>query len=116
MATVQPRVTTSAAPSALPTAHLDVAVRFAPALVIVRASGDLVAANAHRLEDALDATCGYVEPDQLLLLDLSRITHYDCDALASLGRVLTRVLDRGVELRIKEGPVVPPVDVPRRSR
>ena len=94
--------------------HLDIKVRFAPALVTIRAAGELTESRAHLLQDALDTVRARVGPDQLLLLDLSRVTRFDCVALASLGPVLTRILDSGVELRIKEsaagaGPL--PVDV-----
>ena len=84
--------------------HLDIKVRFAPALVMIRAAGELTRSCAHLLLDALDTAGSRVGPGQLLVLDLSRVTHFDTVALASLGPALTRVLESGVELRIKESP------------
>lgn len=94
-------------------AHLDVQVRFAPALVMIRASGELVPSQVHLLVDALDAAGALVEPGRLVVLDLSRVVEYDGAALASLAASLTRLLDNGVELRIKEGPLRAPVAGPR---
>lgn len=93
--------------------RFDVRVRFAPALVMIRACGELVPSRAHLLVDALDAARAFVEPGQLLVLDLSRVERYDGSALASLAAALTRLLDSGVELRIKEGQVRAPVAGPR---
>ena len=80
-----------------------VAVKFAPALVLVRVVGDLTASHAHQVEDALDAARVRVRPDQLLVLDIRGVTRCDTQALGRLGAALGRGREDGVEIRICGG-------------
>ena len=83
---------------------LDVRIRYAPRLVMIRLAGDLDLSSVHRLRDTVGSVAATGCPATLVVLDLGGITFCDIAGLEALEGAAASLREAGKELMLSAVP------------
>jgi anti-sigma B factor antagonist len=86
------------------TAILDVRIRYAPSLPLVRLAGELDVASAHLLTDAIESLAATHCPAELVILDLHAVRFCDIAGLRAIQWCATALSATGKQLVLYHPP------------
>jgi anti-sigma B factor antagonist len=92
------------APRQAPETHLDVRVRLAPALPVIRLRGELDLSNVHLLRDALESVQNEFGVGELVVLDLAGLEFCDANGVAMINHARITMAMSGKELVLRDPP------------